>query len=106
MAKVKKEYTILNLVRPPLIKHLQIILDKSNENYNISEDSPNPNTQKLYKRKGNNQLKRVRSVVRISRRSSEPQTVGSKPIGPVNHTGSNNSLCIIIEEGENYCLLN
>ncbi len=42
-----------------------------------------PNTQKLYKRMGNNQLGRVRSVVRISRRSSEPQTVGSKPIGPV-----------------------
>ena len=38
---------------------------------------------KLYNRKENNHLKRVRSVVRISRRSSEPQTVGSKPIGPV-----------------------
>jgi hypothetical protein len=47
------------------------------------------NTQKLYKRMGNNQLKRVRSVVRISRRSSEPQTVGSKPSGPVIHTCSN-----------------
>ncbi len=38
---------------------------------------------KLYNCKENNHLKRVRSVVRISRRSSEPQTVGSKPIGPV-----------------------
>lgn len=31
----------------------------------------------------------ARSVVRTSRRSSEPQTVGSKPIGPVIHMGSN-----------------
>jgi hypothetical protein len=45
---------------------------------------------KLYNCKENNHPKRARSVVRISRRSSEPQTVGSKPIGPVNHTGSNN----------------
>ena len=49
---------------------------------------------KLYNCPAFIQLNRVRSVVRISRRSSEPQTVGSKPIGPVNHTGSNNSLCI------------
>ena len=35
--------------------------------------------------------RRVRSVVRISRRSSEPQVMGSKPTGPVNHMGSNNS---------------
>ncbi len=38
---------------------------------------------KLYNCKENILQKRVRSVVRISRRSSEPQTVGSKPIGPV-----------------------
>jgi hypothetical protein len=38
---------------------------------------------KLYNCKENNHPKRARSVVRISRRSSEPQTVGSKPIGPV-----------------------
>ncbi len=37
------------------------------------------------------QHRRVRSVVRISRRSSEPQVMGSKPTGPVNHMGSNNS---------------
>lgn len=37
------------------------------------------------------QQRRVRSVVRISRRSSEPQVMGSKPTGPVNHMGSNNS---------------
>ena len=40
---------------------------------------------KLYNCRGNiHQTKRrVRSVVRISRRSSEPQVMGSKPTGPV-----------------------
>ncbi len=72
-------------------------ISKTTSNMHNNTTISNPNTQKLYKRMGNNQLGRVRSVVRISRRSSEPQTVGSKPIGPVNHTGSNNSLGIIRE---------
>ena len=56
---------------------------------------PSSTHNKLYNCRESIHKKRARSVVRISRRSSEPQTVGSKPIGPVNHTGSNNSLCII-----------
>ncbi len=58
-------------------------ISKTTSNNDNNTKISNPNTQKLYKRMGNNQFKRVRSVVRISRRSSEPQTVGSKPIGPV-----------------------
>ena len=64
---------------PTNIHNNKVFLANMHNNTIIS----NPNTQKLYKRMGNNQLGRVRSVVRISRRSSEPQTVGSKPIGPV-----------------------
>lgn len=46
-------------------------------------NSRTPNYNKLYNCKNNNQQERVRSVVRISRRSSEPQVMGSKPTGPV-----------------------
>ena len=60
--------------------------------HHILENSTRLNHDKLYNCHGNTyQKKRVRSVVRISRRSSEPQVMGSKPTGPVNHMGSNNS---------------
>ncbi len=72
-------------------------LEKLNESYNNFKNCTYSDTHKLYKCTENNQIKRVRSVVRISRRSSEPQIVGSKPIGPVNHTDSNNSSCILRE---------
>jgi hypothetical protein len=51
---------------------------------------------KLYNCRSNIQKKRrVRSVVRISRRSSEPQVMGSKPTGPavkLPHFGNCNQL--------------
>ncbi len=56
------------------------------------ESSIKPNDDKLYNCPDFiHQHRRVRSVVRISRRSSEPQVMGSKPTGPVIHMGSNNS---------------
>ncbi len=76
----------------------------NSNNENISTNphfSGNPissNNNKLYNCKENIHQKRVRSVVRISRRSSEPQTVGSKPIGPVNHRGSIRLSPLSIEE--------
>jgi hypothetical protein len=37
---------------------------------------------------------RARSVVRISRRSSEPQVEGSKPSGPANNSSSAPFSCV------------
>ena len=87
-----------------LTKNSKLATNSNNENIStnshVRENFVTINNNKLYICKESIHQKRVRSVVRISRRSSEPQTVGSKPIGPVNHTGSNNSLCII-REGDN-----
>ena len=49
----------------------------NNENFATSIDN------KLYNLQQDIHQHRVRSVVRISRRSSEPQVMGSKPTGPV-----------------------
>lgn len=84
---------------------------KNNKYENISINQNNfqnsifTNNNKLYNSIEGKQQQRVRSVVRISRRSSEPQIVGSKPIGPVIHRSSNNSLCILREGRQNFCLL-
>jgi hypothetical protein len=54
--------------------------------HHILENSTRLNHDKLYNCHDNTYQKksrRVRSVVRISRRSSEPQVMGSKPTGPV-----------------------
>ncbi len=54
--------------------------------HHILENSTRLNHDKLYNCQDNTYQKksrRVRSVVRISRRSSEPQVMGSKPTGPV-----------------------
>ena len=92
-----------------LTKNSKAVTNIKNENistnHHFRENFITLNNNKLYNSNTNKQLKRVRSVVRISRRSSEPQTVGSKPIGPVIHTGSNNSLLHIIIEGRSHrCL--
>ena len=53
-------------------------------NLHILENSTRLNHNKLYNcQQDIHQKRRVRSVVRISRRSSEPQVMGSKPTGPV-----------------------
>ena len=63
-------------------------LDPNNHHENISRNSNNHisptrlNHDKLYNCADFIHPKGVRSVVRISRRSSEPQVMGSKPTGP------------------------
>ena len=55
-------------------------------NPHILENPTSFDNDKLYNCRGNihqTTNRRVRSVVRISRRSSEPQVMGSKPTGPV-----------------------
>ncbi len=94
-SKIISNDTSTNLTKFSKIKTLDNNIVKTTKNYNNPENYTSLNTHKLYKCTENNQIKRVRSVVRISRRSSEPQIVGSKPIGPVIHMGSNNSLYII-----------
>ena len=54
-----------------LCNHINSTKLNRNKLYNCQQDT--------YQTKG----RRVRSVVRISRRSSEPQVMGSKPTGPV-----------------------
>lgn len=99
--------------------HLHINLTKNNKNCkgnnlaNLPTNALNNknfthiNNDKLYNCHDNTQEKRVRSVVRISRRSSEPQAMGSKPTGPVINMGSNISESyIIIGERGHSCPLN
>ena len=61
-----------NIVNLPTIPHIRENSTRLNHNklYNCQQD--------IHQKK-----RRVRSVVRISRRSSEPQVMGSKPTGPV-----------------------
>src|SRR5215210_8035751 len=54
-----------------LCSHINSTKLNRNKLYNCQQDT--------YQTK----IRRVRSVVRISRRSSEPQVMGSKPTGPV-----------------------
>ncbi len=75
---IKRTYADNNIANIPINPH-------------ILENSIRLNRNKLYNCQQDIHQKRVRSVVRISRRSSEPQVMGSKPTGPVNHMGSNNS---------------
>lgn len=56
-----------------LCNHINSTKLNRNKLYNCQQDT--------YQTK----IRRVRSVVRISRRSSEPQVMGSKPTGPVNY---------------------
>ena len=82
-----KEYTVN---RNNNKKLESMSMDNTYNNQNLPtiphnhENSINFNHNKLYNCHDNIQKKRrVRSVVRISRRSSEPQVMGSKPTGPV-----------------------
>ena len=78
-----------------IAKNSKTASDNHHENISRnSNDHINPtrlNHDKLYNCADFIHPKGVRSVVRISRRSSEPQVMGSKPTGPVIHMGSNNS---------------
>jgi hypothetical protein len=96
----KLKFIIKKKISQPLDKELSLLsksfpdigLTRCGKNINNANSAKkNPeyekislmDNNKLYNCKENNHPKRARSVVRISRRSSEPQTVGSKPIGPV-----------------------
>ena len=74
----KKLYTVNEKLYTVSKYNQNIATGAINKNSNTTSNNDNnttisnPNTQKLYKRTGDNQLKRVRSVVRISRQSSEP----------------------------------
>ena len=74
------------------IQNQESELKDNNYNVNFStnpldnENSTILNHNKLYNCQQDihqKKRRRVRSVVRISRRSSEPQVMGSKPTGPV-----------------------
>ena len=79
---MQKEYTVSHGTQT------NKALDPNNHHENISRNSINHinstrlNHDKLYNCADFIHPKGVRSVVRISRRSSEPQVMGSKPTGP------------------------
>jgi hypothetical protein len=96
--KTKTDQKLATKISNPnisLIGASEISSASDNHHENISRNSNNHisptrlNHDKLYNCADFIHPKGVRSVVRISRRSSEPQVMGSKPTGPVNHMGSN-----------------